>query len=330
MVAVERVLIRHEREAHLLSQALEGNAQAANEVIRAFSSTDPVLRQAMQQTMHDMMDANLCMHLVSCLGTQRWDEHRDCEQRADAHASDCIDEAIIAVLSQDEYEWETAIKDSVLRKALKHDDGRLRQAAAFVLALRGDAEMIPALDAVIDEGKMVWKLRAIRGLATLDDERCAPALIKAVALDRDVYRNAAVEALRKLGAKAEPAWQAALNHPNNHVRWHTAYALGVLGDARGMPLLAEALFDQDSNVRWASVEVLSCLGEQALSAILQALSNRTSLGTGRQAIFQALKRAAFYSPAQQRRLAPLFESLHMPNTYEEAPHVARRLLEHEY
>jgi hypothetical protein len=281
----------------------------------------------MQQTMHDLMDANLCMHLTSCLGTQRWDDHRDSEQRADPHASECIDETIIAVLSEDEYVWEAAIKDSVLREALKAADERVGQAAAFLLALRGDVDMIPALDKVIDEGKMVWKLRAIRGLAALNDERCAPALIKAITMDRDVYHRAAVEALRKLGPKAEPAWQAALNHPNSHIRWHAAYALGVLGDARGVQLLAEALFEEDSNVRWASVEVLTRLGELALPAILKALSSRASMGPGRQAIFQALKGAAFHSPEAQARLKPLFDCLHMPDTYRDAPQVAGRLLQ---
>jgi HEAT repeat protein len=91
-------------------------------------------------------------------------------------------------------------------------------------------------------------------------------------------------------------------------------------------LLAEALFDEDTNVRWASVEVLTHLGKDVIPAMLNALSCHPDLNPGRQAVFQALKGATFNCPEEQARLKPLMECLHMPDTCNEAPAVAGRML----
>jgi len=275
----------------------------------------------MQQTMHDLLDANLCMHLICCLGTQRWAGRRD-----GAHISEPVDEAILSVLTTDEYLWEGAIKCSVLHEALKHPGERIRMAATCTLGMRGDVEMIPALAADIEAAKPVWKVRLIRALGALNDARCVPALVKALTLDRGAYHTAAVQALRGLGCRAVPAWQAAMDDPNSHIRWHAACGLGDLGDASGASLLADALFDEDSNVRWASVEVLTHLGKDGIPAMLHALSRHPDLHPGRQAVFQALKGAAYNCPQEQRRLRPLIECLHKPDTCKEAPVVAGRIL----
>lgn len=145
MVSVVKVFIRHVDEAALLFKALEGDAQATNQVIQCLASIDPHERQMMQETMHDLADRNLVSHLLGCLANQRWNGHRDCDRRADAETSERIDQAIIAVLKQDEYAWEDAIKESVLREALHDPDPHRRRAAAFLLGLRGRDEVIPSL-----------------------------------------------------------------------------------------------------------------------------------------------------------------------------------------
>ncbi len=145
MVSVVKVSIRHADEAALLFRALEGDAQATNQVIQYLASIDPHERQIMQETMHDLADRNLVSHLLGCLANQRWNGHRDCDRRADADTSKQIDQAIIAVLNQDEYAWENSIKESVLREALHDPDPHRQQAAAFLLGLRGHDEVIPTL-----------------------------------------------------------------------------------------------------------------------------------------------------------------------------------------
>lgn len=325
MITVERVLIRHKTEAQFLSEALAGDAGAVKAVIQSLYSDDPDGRQAMQQTMHDLMDANLCMYLISCLGTGRWAEHWSIQQHLGAQ-TECIDEALLSVLSTDEYVWESAIKDSVLQEALKHADERIRVAAACTLGMRGEGEIIPALEEAVENAKPIWKLRAIRALGALNDARCASALIKALTLDQGVYHTAAVQALNKLGCRAEPAWRAAMNDQNSHIRWHAACGLGDLGDAGGAPLLAEALFDEDSHVRWASVEALTHLGKDVIPAMLNALSCHPDPNPGRQAVFQALKGAALNCPQERARLKPLMECLHLPDACKEAPAVAGRIL----
>lgn len=321
MVTVERVLIRHENEAQLLSKALAGDASSIHAVLQYLCAKDPDQRQVMQQTMHDLMDANLCMHLTSCLATQRWAGRRD-----GPRTSECFDEAILSVMTTDEYVWEGAIKVSVLHAAMQRSDTRMRLATICILGMRGEVQMIPALAAAIEDAKIIWKPRLIRALGALNDARCLPALLGALALDRGAYHTDVVKALRSMGYLAEPAWQEMMSHPDSHIRWHAACGLGELGDGRGASLLADALFDEDSNVRWASVEVLTHLGTDGIPAMLHALSRHPDLNPGRQAIFQALKGAAFNSPQEQRRLRPLMECLHKPDTCKEAPAIAGRIL----
>jgi HEAT repeat protein len=327
MVAVERVFFRHDLESQLLNRALEGDAQAANRVFQYLSSEDPKDRQAMQETMHDLADNNLCSHLLSCLALQRWGDHRDCELRADAEASERIDAAIVTMLTQDEYEWETAIKEGVLREAFNSPEPHLRQAAAFILGLRGAVDVIPVLEAALLEGKSIEKLRAIQALDALNDARCAAPLIKAISMDRDIYHSSAVKALHNLGEKADAAWQQALHHPDHRIRWHAAQSLGEIGDTRAAGILAEGIFDDQSAVRWASVEILTRLGSNVIPAILAALGEKVRLGLSRQALFQVLKGASFSSVKDQARLKPLLECLHMPDGCAEAPAIARRLLQ---
>lgn len=326
MVSAEKASIRHEQEARLLNKALEGDLQAANNVVQYLGTTDADLLLSIKQTLHDLFDTNLGAHLLSCLGIHRWDGQRDCESRADPDVSERIDQSVIAVLVEDEFEWETPIKVSVLRLGLQDPEPRKRQAAAVVLGMRGDASVIPALEDVLENGKLIWQFRAIQALDILNDERCAAPLVRALSHDPDTFYKPALKALRRLGSKAETAWQQALRHSNSHIRWHAAQGLGDLGDPRGMQILAKGLFDDDSTVRWASVEILTRLGSTVIPSILEALSAQKRLGLTRQAVFQVLKGAAFQDRAVQARIQPLLDCLYMPDACIEAPQLARRLL----
>jgi HEAT repeat protein len=324
MLIAKNNSVRHVTEAVLLKQALEGNPNAANNVVQYISSPDPHLRQIMQETIHDTPDATLWRHLLCCLAVQRWGDRRDCDLRSDPEASQRIDQSIIEVFAEDEGNLEKSIKETVLHEALQDSDLQIRQAAACLLGMRGDSQIIPRLVEILDIGKKGWKIRAIRALGEIKDERSGLPLIQAMTLDDGILRSEARRALQKLGPLAEPAWLAALDQSDKHIRWLAARGSGDASGIRSIEILAEGLLDDDHEVRWTTADLLARIGERSVPATLRVLSCNEVTGPFRQAAYHALHGV----PSLQVRehLKPLLDALQSAVACAEAPAIAQRLL----
>jgi len=316
--------LRHLAEAKLLKNALDGDTRAANDVLIYLSSTNPNLRLIMQNTIHDIADDRIWGKLLRCLVLNRWNDHLDCERRADSESSQRIDSAIIEVFTQDENEHEKKIKESVLLALLENSDAIIRQAAAFILGMRGDAVAFSGLAEIIETGTKAWKLRAIAALANLRDERCGQLLQTMFIADRGELHREAGTALRNLGALAESTWLELLDHPDSHIRWHAARGLGETGDARTANILAEGLLDVNFPVRWATSDVLAQMGERGVQATLMVLSRHKMNEPTRQAAYHALH--SIVSRKAQKRIKPLLDALRSSAASVEAPAIAQRIL----
>lgn len=324
MFFLDKISIRHPAEAELLEQALQGDDRAINKVFLYLSSSNPHLRQIMQETIHDIASADLWEHLLSCLGAQSWQEHRDSDRRVDQEASQRIDQSITRVFTQDEYDNEGATKEAVLRKALSASQAEIRYAAAYLLGLRGDKQMIPLLDEILETAPKIWKVRAVHALTAIADERCGPPLIKGLAMDRGVVHAECKQALMKLGPIVEKAWVEALDHPDSHIRWHAARGLGDPKNVRSIQLLAEGLLDENREVRWASADALARIGPPSVPATLAVISRAVLTTPTRQAAYHALH--GISSRRLRERLKPLLDALQSPTGSVEAPAIAQRLL----
>jgi len=303
---------------------LDGDAQAANDVLIYLSSTNPNLRQIMQNTIHDLGDERIWGNLMQCLAFNRWNDHLDCERRADSESSQRIDSAIIEVFTHDENEHEKKIKESLLLALIENADAIIRQSAAFILGMRGDHAAFSGLTEIIDTGTKAWKLRAISALADLGDERCGRLLLKMFIADRGELHREAGTALRNLGAKAESTWLDLLDHPDSHIRWHAARGLAETGGAKTANILAEGLLDENYAVRWATADVLAHMGAGAVQATLTVLSKHKLNEPTRQAAYHALH--GIVSRKVQKRIKPLLDALRGSTTSINAPAIAQRLL----
>lgn len=323
MIPTEKT-IRHISEAYLVRHGLEGDASSASQVIQQLNSTRSNERRVMIETLHDLADPELCTHLLQCLALQRWDQHRDCDLRADPQASERIDQAIIEFFREDEDPIEKTAKEKILSEALGAAEPAVRHAAAYLLGQRGDPRGLPVLEECLKSGKQIWKLRAIQALGSLNEPECGGSLINALSLDRDVLHKAALEGLKQLGGRIEPAWQEALDHADPHTRWQAARGLAELGNPRGAGILAEGLLDENPDVHWPTAEVIATLGPAALPAVLEVIGRGKLPGSTRQAAYSALQRLT--NRESHELLKPLLEALSTPATSGEAPAAARRAL----
>ena len=311
-------------ETELLRYALRGDKEAANKVFIYLSSTNPHLCGIMQEAIHELRDPQIWSRLITCFALHLWDDHLDCERRSDLGSSTRIDQAIVEVFLEDRNGWEKPQKEKTLHNGLKHSEPRIRFAAACLLGLRGDQQAIPVLVEAIESRYTEWKLRAVKALAHLKDERCGPPLLQLLIEDRGELHREASRALHSLGSLARSTWKKALDHPDHHIRWHAARGLGEMGDSSLAFTLAEGLRDDDFVVRWATADVLAKLGEEGIPATLTVLSSYPLNEQFRQAAYHALHGVA--STQLQKQIKPLLDAMRGPAASVETAVIAQRLL----
>lgn len=117
-----------------------------------------------------------------------------------------------------------------------------------------------------------WRVRKTAVEILLEDypvSKFADGLVRLLYIDDNAgARNAAIEALTRIGEKATPFLIEAFQTPNKDVRKFIIDVLGEHGDSRAVPLMLNAIGDEDENVRATAVEHL---GNTRESSVVDAL-----------------------------------------------------------
>ncbi len=141
-----------------------------------------------------------------------------------------------------------------LLEALKDEDSRVQETAIKALANFLDERAVEPLVAVVKQSNgSSARTLAAESLGKIRDTRAVEPLIAAFRDASDV-RDAAVEALSRIGRAAVEPLIAALKHHNWEVRENAVKALGRIRDARVVEPLIAALKDKDESVRRAAIE----------------------------------------------------------------------------
>lgn len=141
-------------------------------------------------------------------------------------------------------------------------------------------------------------------------------------------RQAAREALVKVGRPAVPPLLEALGADEQHLRWEAAKTLAGIAHPAAAEGLVEALGDRDGDVRWVVAEALIALGRQAVKPLLKALV----AGEASQRIYRGAHHV-LHDLARRESLRPLLlpvleaydhpePELAIPNAAEKALHTA--------
>ncbi len=321
--------VRYPGQVEILKRAVAGDLEAADLVLSYLSSSIPDLRHLMLSAIHDWHHTRLWQHMLRCLAVHRWNLQpghtpaMDCHRRDDPQASERIDRSIAEAFVVDESLSEQSAKEVVLRLGLASSEAPVRYASACLLGLRGNPDSLPFLEWAVDFGEVEWKIYAIASLASLNDERCGPPLVRALAQTNPQVHKAAGRALEELGAIVQPAMIQALEHPDSHVRWHAARCLGAIGDVRAIHVLAVGMLDENRMVRWASASALAEIGAPAVAAILDTIRSHRLDESLRQVVFHSLH--AMPLPVR-KELRSLIKALGSPATSTLAPAIASRML----
>lgn len=149
-----------------------------------------------------------------------------------------------------------------IRQDLASPDEEVRRLAVERATLLPAAEALPILAAHLGDGS--WRVRksAVACLTHVpEDWPVAGHLIAALADgDNPGRRNAAVEALVRIGRRMVEPLLAAAGSPDVDVRKLVVDALAGIGSERAVPPLVGMLGDPDPNVRAAAADALGAIG----------------------------------------------------------------------
>jgi len=161
---------------------------------------------------------------------------------------------------------------TLMQGLLKQPDARLRREALIGLGLTGDPKFLDAAIAgVKDPETNEAAAEFLQRVTALQD---ATPVLALLAEQEPFTRQCAVETLgRQRDARATPALSSLLeNEENGAVRRAAAISLGMIGDARAVDSLINALKDKDVSVENAAALALGEIGDiRAASSLVDAL-----------------------------------------------------------
>jgi HEAT repeat protein len=218
------------------------------------------------------------------------------------------------------------------------DEMRARLSATDCRIVAESADALAAAGEHLDAGELASArvcMRSARGIGTrmqlarnylaLLDRAEAPdagaRLIDEIA--NPEVRGEIFWALADLGPAALPTLGGLARHRDPVMRWHAIEAVRDIGGADVLPLLLEALEDDDFSVRWAAAHGLIDAGEAALVPLLRALVTRP----GSVPFHRTARRVLRSLAPRDGDHAALIESLGRTTTIYESGLLARDLLE---
>lgn len=174
-------------------------------------------------------------------------------------------------------ETENALAVPVLIEALKDEHEEVRWVAAAGLHGFGGTKAIePLIEALKDKYELVRKI-AIAALAKIG-EPAVPGLINALKemdLGEDAEENT-ISVLRYIGKPAVHALIEYLKGEKAEVQGMCFWALGEMGDPEAVPVLIEALEDEDPDARRdLAVDALGKIGDvRAVEPLIERLGDK--------------------------------------------------------
>jgi HEAT repeat protein len=310
-----------------LDRSLEGNSQAARDLLARLISDDPETQTQTAEMLEDTREPEVWRLLLEVLAVHTWRGNPTPVAEAAGQDPKRLAFSIRGLFCSLAETPAQPAKIAVLKEALDHRDPNIGHHAALLLGRRGDAAALPALVDMLNSGDEVWAIQAANVLGEQGYSQAADALVGAIAGDLPCLHRAAAQALQEMGSPAVPTLIRALQHPDNHVRWHAARALGKIGTPEAIPVLIQTLEDVDSGVRWLAGEALIHIGDEILEPLFENLAYKPINAFRRTSTIHVLRR---FESEGLREVTPTIQALRTVDYATLTPMAAYEVLQELY
>ncbi len=166
-------------------------------------------------------------------------------------------------------EYERA--ERVLLAHAQDKNPAMRETVAHLLGIIGSPSATSLLIDALSDAVPGVRLQAAKALGRVGDAEAVPVLLKALRGADEQMSSQIFASLVRLGSLAVPALIQKSKSSSAHIRWNCIRALGEIHDRRALPVLVEALQDNDHSVAWMAAKSLPQFGKASLKPVLELL-----------------------------------------------------------
>ncbi len=166
-------------------------------------------------------------------------------------------------------EYERA--ERVLLAHARDKQPAMRETVAHMLGIIGSPSATSILIEALTDPVPSVRLQAAKALGRVGDADAVPILLKALRGADEQLSSQIFASLLRLGSLAVPALISKSKSSSAHIRWNCLRALGEIHDRRALPVLVDALQDDDHSVAWMAAKGLAQFGKDGLEPVLELL-----------------------------------------------------------
>lgn len=161
--------------------------------------------------------------------------------------------------------------ERMLIAALHDDQPALRQTAANILGILGNATAVPSLIEALHDPIHTVQFQVVKALGCIGNPSALPTLLSLLLHADEQLGNQIFSSLVQIGPVAVPALIEMSTDTSPWLRWHCVRALGEIHDLRTLPMLVRALADTDQSVAWMAAKGLIPFGRLSVGPVLRLL-----------------------------------------------------------
>lgn len=147
----------------------------------------------------------------------------------------------------------------------------MRETVAHILGIIGSPSATSLLIDALSDAVPSVRLQAAKALGRVGDAEAVPVLLRALRGADEQMSSQIFASLVRLGSLAVPSLIQKSKSSSAHIRWNCIRALGEIHDRRALPVLVDALQDNDHSVAWMAAKGLAQFGKDSLKPVLELL-----------------------------------------------------------
>jgi HEAT repeat protein len=220
-----------------------------------------------------------------------------------------------------------ALAESVLL-SLAHDHRPpIREEAIRILGLIGSVTAASTLIAALTDSAPSVRVQAAKALGRVGGHDAVVALIAELGTADEQMGSQIVSSLIRTGSAAVPLLIKEAANPSPWIRWQVMRVLVAISDYRSLPVLVQALHDNDHSIAWVAAKGLVHFGRNAVGPVLRLLMMTETSRWLVETASYVLHDAYMHDQKLKPYLEPVVQSMHGVAYQIGTPQAARKALQ---